>query len=358
MMKMLKITHPVAAAVLLAVLCGCDKAPTLSEVEAKERSSRMYTNAMDDLQAGRMDAAIRGFERVVLDEPKSYSAHFQLATLLQDVRKDYIGAIAHYRAYLSLRPASDKATVAQDRVKLCDTLLSAEYIRKAGGSATDRLATDNEKLTAERDRLTAQVKSLETKLEAAQRDVARLTNEGNMHRRLLAKFSESDDTGAAPGTAKAVSTKEALAELRAIEAEEKRRRINPTDAELLDEDDEPGHLRDKAEIKNQLAEARREEAEDKDNPLAKKPVPSATVAAGSTDKKSGGFDSFLGKVGKKDASDKGHPETYVVQPGDTLYKISTRFYGNSDKWRAIREANMAIIPFDGRVRAGQVLKLP
>ena len=44
---------------LLAVLCGCDRGPSLSEIEATERTSRLYTNAMDDLQAGRMDAAIR-----------------------------------------------------------------------------------------------------------------------------------------------------------------------------------------------------------------------------------------------------------------------------------------------------------
>ena len=72
----------------LALACGCDRGPSLSEIEERERTSRLYTNAMDDLQAGRMDAAIKGFERVVLEEPKSYSAHFQLATLLQDVRKD------------------------------------------------------------------------------------------------------------------------------------------------------------------------------------------------------------------------------------------------------------------------------
>ena len=145
---------------LLAVVCGCDRGPSLSEIEERERASRLYTNAMDDLQAGRMDAAIKGFERVVLQEPKSYSAHFQLATLLQDVRKDYIAAIAHYRSYLALRPASDKATVAQDRVKLCETLLSAEVLRKAGGSASGKLAADNEKLTADRDALGARVKRL------------------------------------------------------------------------------------------------------------------------------------------------------------------------------------------------------
>ena len=219
---------------LLAVVCGCDRGPSLSEIEERERASRLYTNAMDDLQAGRMDAAIKGFERVVLQEPKSYSAHFQLATLLQDVRKDYIAAIAHYRSYLALRPASDKATVAQDRVKLCETLLSAEVLRKAGGSASGKLAADNEKLTADRDALGARVKRLEAELAKAKKEIARLETENASKSRLLAKLSEADDVKAS----KTSAVKEALATLRSERAEVERRRLTPTDAELLDEGDE------------------------------------------------------------------------------------------------------------------------
>ena len=54
----------------------------------------------------------------------------------------------------------------------------------------------------------------------------------------------------------------------------------------------------------------------------------------------------------------GRPETYTVQEGDTLYRISTRFYGSSAKWRAIRELNKTTISTDGRLRAGQVIRLP
>ena len=68
-MKMTK-NRMMAALALLAVAAGCDRARSLSEIEAQERSTRLYTNAMDDYRAGRLDAAIKGFERVVLDEPK------------------------------------------------------------------------------------------------------------------------------------------------------------------------------------------------------------------------------------------------------------------------------------------------
>ena len=371
---------------LLATFCGCDKGPSLSEIEARERTSRMYTNATDDLQAGRMDAAIKGFERVVLKEPESYSAHFQLATLLQDVRKDYIGAIAHYRSYLALRPASDKATVAQDRMKLCETLLSAEVLRKAGGSASGKLAADNEKLAAARDSLEAQVKKLETELERAKKDIARLESESASKSRLLRKLSEADDVRAS----KTSAVKEALAEIRAERDEAQRRRLKPTDAELLDEPDDGSATEDRIrtsqdvrKLKSELAAMDRDGRPRKLDVSSAKlddvsPVPSRPDAGGSVRsaaeksdsgqdvsraKKSGkpsSLDAVLGSATQKKpkATAGGRPETYTVQQGDTLFIISKRFYGAPNKWKAILNANRAMIAPDGRLRAGQVIKLP
>ena len=371
---------------LLATFCGCDKGPSLSEIEARERTSRMYTNATDDLQAGRMDAAIKGFERVVLKEPESYSAHFQLATLLQDVRKDYIGAIAHYRSYLALRPASDKATVAQDRMKLCETLLSAEVLRKAGGSASGKLAADNEKLAAARDSLEAQVKKLETELERAKKDIARLESESASKSRLLRKLSEADDVRAS----KTSAVKEALAEIRAEREEAQRRRLKPTDAELLDEPDDGSATEDRIrtsqdvrKLKSELAAMDRDGRPRKLDVSSAKlddvsPVPSRPDAGGavrsaaeksasgqdvSKAKKSGkpsSLDAVLGSATQKKpkATAGGKPETYTVQQGDTLFIISKRFYGAPNKWKAILNANRAMIAPDGRLRAGQVIKLP
>ena len=345
-----------AAAVLLA---GCDRNASFSEIEARERASRLYTNAMDDLQAGRVDVAIRGFEHVLVQEPGNYSAHFQLATLLQDIKKDYIGAISHYRSYLLFRPSSDKATVASDRMKLCDSLLGAEYLRKVGGSATDKLSADNEKLAAARDELAKQVKRLEGQLADARKQLDKLTNENKMHRRLLSKIG-AEDSGGAPR--KDASAKEALAELRALEAEDKRRRLRPTDAELLDDDDSSNEdrIRNSEDIKNLRAVLDREDKESAGKPQPKK-VPADIASAGTnappaTSGKTGVFDGFLGR--KKQATAANRPETYVVQAGDTLFKVSTRFYGSSHKWRAIRDANKAIIPPDGRLRVGMEIKLP
>ena len=79
-----------------------------------------------------------------------------------------------------------------------------------------------------------------------------------------------------------------------------------------------------------------------------KPVPRAARGAGA-------LDGLLG--GKKDAAP-ARPSTYVVQPGDNLMSIALRFYGARSKWRDIQKANMVTIPADGRVKAGQTIKLP
>ena len=346
---------PLLLCVFAAVMCGCNKGPSLAEIEDRERASRLYTNAMEDLQAGRLDAAIKGFEHVVLQEPKSYSAHFQLATLLQDVRKDYVGAIVHYRYYLQLRPKSDKATVAQDRVKLCETLLSAEMVRKAGGSASNKLAADNEKLTAACDELTKKAKKLEEDLAKANRQMTGLKAELATKTRLVAKLAEEQGGGAA----KSPAIKEALAALGEERAAAERRRLRPTDAELLDTDDEPasplGASEELAKIKGDLAKL--------DAEPAPKPPASANGAvvggASANAKPVGRLPVMDGLIGGHHRSQRpARPETYTVQEGDTLFKISQRFYGSAKMWRSIQEANRAIVPADGRLRAGQVIKLP
>ena len=52
------------------------------------------------------------------------------------------------------------------------------------------------------------------------------------------------------------------------------------------------------------------------------------------------------------------PKTYVVQEGDTLYKIAIKFYNRTSAWREIQNANKTAISMDGRVKAGQKIVLP
>jgi len=52
------------------------------------------------------------------------------------------------------------------------------------------------------------------------------------------------------------------------------------------------------------------------------------------------------------------PATYTVQPGDTLWDITYRLYGDMTKMQAVVEANQDILPSPEALSVGMALKLP
>ena len=50
--------------------------------------------------------------------------------------------------------------------------------------------------------------------------------------------------------------------------------------------------------------------------------------------------------------------TYTVVEGDSLSKISKRFYGDANHWRRIFEANRDQIENPDLIHPGQVLRIP
>lgn len=51
-------------------------------------------------------------------------------------------------------------------------------------------------------------------------------------------------------------------------------------------------------------------------------------------------------------------ESYTVQKGDTLQKISLKFYGTTRKWQKIYQANKDVLKSPDRVYLGQKLNIP
>lgn len=52
------------------------------------------------------------------------------------------------------------------------------------------------------------------------------------------------------------------------------------------------------------------------------------------------------------------PKTHTVRRGDTLGKISRKWYGQSSRWKEIYEANKDVIPANHNLKIGQVLIIP
>ena len=53
----------------------------------------------------------------------------------------------------------------------------------------------------------------------------------------------------------------------------------------------------------------------------------------------------------------GNFDTYTVQKGDTLQKISQKFFGTTKRWMKIYDANKATLKGPNKIYVGQVLKI-
>ena len=329
---------------LCAALCGtgllvagCHRSMP-SAAEQADRASRHYTAAMAELQAGRIDAAIKGFEDVVRAEPGNGNAHFQLAALLEDSKKDYLGAIVHYRLYLTIRPQSDKAAIAADRLKGCETRYAAILVEKAG--VENQFSAELEKLQKEHSQCGRKMAKVSEQLDEANRKIAALEKNLAVQKKMLENAEAIRDDPTVAKTPK--------------------KRLRPTDTELLDDEDDGERRISSSEIKKLRAML----DEDEKNTSTRPPIdvaaagadePESAPPAASTNAPAAMTNPFAQKTKK---TKRLIPETYTVEEGDTLMRISARFYGTNRKWREIREANKTIISSDGRVKTGQVIKLP
>ncbi|CAN5244542.1 hypothetical protein BH20VER2_BH20VER2_08590 [soil metagenome] len=55
---------------------------------------------------------------------------------------------------------------------------------------------------------------------------------------------------------------------------------------------------------------------------------------------------------------KGTPRSHVVQPGDTLYSLSRKYYDSPERWKDIRAANRKSVDSAGKLKVGQTLTIP
>ena len=311
------------ALMALMTLTACDYAPR-NDFQ-NERENRVYREAMDDYRAGRMDAAVKGFEKAVRNDPSNASARFQLACLHQDLKKDFLSAYCGYREYLFQQPESDRAKLARDRLAVCEKelakILAEKYALGDAGAAERELAALRTELKAFKDRVTAAEKNLGI----SQERVRALSAEKD---RLIAVVKGDDD---------AAKDEPGKGDLAAILKEK----------DLLDEEDSG-----KDELAAVLKEKKLLDEEDETStgssliPVRDKQAP---VLQPETKPEA---------EGKSSPKAPDHPKTYVVEDGDTLYGIAKRFYGSVSAWRAIREANKTVISSDNRLRAGDTLVLP
>ena len=321
----MRMTKTLAALVAMAAVGGCDYAARRDIAE--ERESRSYRAAMADYKAGRVDAAIAGFAKTIREEPANAGARFQYACLLQDSGRDGIGAFCAYHEYLMQHPESDKANVAAKRMAVCEKELAQKLAEKHGIAAAAESVREAEALKAEAEALRKRLAEAQKGLGECHRRIAALVAERGRLVALVKGVGENDVQGPDAPTKK---------ELR----------------EVLEEDDSPdgGQSNISADIAR-LREEEKTELEAGPSLLPARKKEDVEIREAEKDAQQKREEALLAAMPK-------HPQTYVVQEGDTLYRIAVRFYGRLSAWKKIRDANKAIVSNDGRVRAGDTITLP
>ncbi len=359
---------PLCGCLLLCGL-GCSKSGPAA-AESAERGSALYRQAFNAEQSGDIKEAIRLFNKVLIEEPRSYSAHFQLATLLHDHDEDYVGAIYHYKQYLYLRPESEKSTLAQDRIRIAEQLLAPQILKKVGDSVE---GISQAHLLKETERLNRIITTLEGEksvlLEgkaASDKDVAELRGDNERLRGILTKMRVSETV---PESAEPIrkrieeAVKKGEAEKPGAKTDAKTVRALREEAAAM----AAGGSREagrkplvdvpSTEVMMRKVQTRLEGAPETPPAVTKEDVSDKPDKHG---KSTLSALSIFGKEDKKEKASKisGEQRTYVVQPGDSLFRVAEKFYGDSTHWRKIRDANRTRIDPDGRIRAGQIIIVP
>lgn len=311
MTRMNKIRATAVLSLVLAV-AGCDFVD--NRAIDRERADSIYRTAMADYSAGRIDEAVAGLERVIAATPSNASARFQLACLLQDAKKDYLGAICHYREFMLLDRSGEKSGLAKDRIGQCERLLGPELVKKLdlGGNAT--LAEANAGLKEKVAGLEKSNADLQKRLDAAIVRAREAAEEVERMRKMLRGDSVED------------TSKPKIDNL----------------AQLLDDEEDDGRedrIKFSKDVAGLIVEEEREKVSTPFEVVDRKSEP-------------------VKKATDDEPPHEARPDEYVVQEGDTLYKLAIRFYGRRSAWNKIREANKAVISTDGRIKVGQTIVLP
>lgn len=143
----------------MCLLAACQ--PQNSTID--EQKETHYLRGRNRVSTQDYTGAIEEFEQALQINPKSAAAHFELAWLHEEHMKDWASAIYHYQKHLQLKPDSEYAERARERMKACKLELARTEVlspvTQDMQSQLHRLQTENMLLKSKVDSLQAQVAS-------------------------------------------------------------------------------------------------------------------------------------------------------------------------------------------------------
>ena len=316
MMTMMKTT---AILTLLSAIAACDYAQKRDL--RHERKDQRYQTAMAEYRAGRLDRALAGFEKLLKDDPSNASARFQTACLMQDSKRDFLGAFCNYREFLVQHPDSERAKLAKDRMAICERELARLLAEKYGIANGDIYAEEAGKIRGELAASERKRAELEKKLAELEAKAENLEEERKRMANALRAGTDTEKSLCAPS-------------------------LKDAKALLEDDEDTSDRIALSQDVKSLKSEGDEELAHAAKGPAILPAQPKDAKA-----KRDAARKAVQGSRGDR-------PAEYTVEDGDTLYKIAERFYGRTSAWTEIRNANRTVISVDGRVKAGDRIVLP
>ena len=345
---MIRIVAVIFCGLLFFLNGGCSR-PAVAVNEAKERNSSLYRRARSAEQTGELKEAVRLYRTMLVEEPRAYSVHLQLATLLQDYEEDYISALYHYKQYLALRPETEKTTLVQDRIRVTEQLLAPQLLRKLGdqvqGLSQAHLLKENDTLKRQITKLEGEKSMMSEEKDRAEKAATSALAETERLREILNKLRTAEKAEKVAETASAA----AIAERERAAANVKTRETKSV-RELRLEAESMASEAAALTGKKSTDESASDVLKKVQQKLDESPVTSGT---GATDVKT-----ETPAVAKEKKVKHAEPRTYTILPGDSLFRVSEKFYGDATHWKKIRDANRTNIDPDGRVRVGQVIVIP
>ncbi len=302
-------------------LAGCGGDDSVANQEKEQRSQPLMEAAMRAEQEGEIDKAATLYRQALRSDGANAMAHFNLALLLHDQKKDYVAALHHYQEYLDLQPNSEKAATVKEQIALVRGLLTDQLAQEIVNRKRREIEADytaaNNALTETKMELAKVRQALADKDEVVadlERQVKRLQNiidamkqeEQERETQYKAEVERARTVAAKEGTP---ADDEASSEIANI------RDLANT---MIEEEDGGQKARDEA------VRAAVEGKMDVD-----------MIAATPT-------------AGKK----------YIVRPGDTLSRLAREAYGDSTQWTKIRDANRSTTNPNWRLRAGETIQIP
>jgi nucleoid-associated protein YgaU len=115
------------------------------ETQYDDSRNPYYKQAEQDLDNNNPAAAVNDYQAALAADPKLAEAHYQLGVVYGDKLNDPVGAIYHYRQYLALDPASDKAGEVKERIQKLSVAFAATIPNSPAQTAQAfaRLQADN-----------------------------------------------------------------------------------------------------------------------------------------------------------------------------------------------------------------------